>query len=96
MSSKTFASRFMLVENRKSSHLGILDEIPQEGAELRQFRVVWEIQRGLDEPQLPREFGPAELLAAVKPANANADRFFVGLLKSGWWGENESESEEVA
>ena len=91
MSHKTLSSRFMLVENRRSAHIGILEEIPQEGANERRFGVIWEIRTGIENVVLPREFTPTELLAGVIPANLNAERFFIGLLKGSWWIENEYE-----
>lgn len=91
-SSRTFASRFIMVQNRHTGALGVLDEIPPTEADVRRFRIIWEVEAN---SRLFREsYSPKELLTATLAVNGAAKRLVLELMTTSWWVEGEAVEED--
>lgn len=90
-SSRTFASRFIMVQDRATGALGVLDELPPNGNDVRRFRIIWEA--GSSGLTLHQEYSPKELLTSTIAVNGHAKRLVLELMTTSWWAEGDADGE---
>lgn len=90
-SSRTFASRFIMVQDRATGALGVLDEVPPNGNDVRQFRIIWEA--GSNSMIWRETYTPKELLTNTIAVNGHAKKLVLELMTTSWWAENTADGE---